>query len=103
MTPGSVREECFLRSEPSLSSRLVAVDGAGLARFVEVVFSRGAHHVAPRHILLLLPDELLAHLGGDVHPGLPARAAGPDGVESESYRGVSVVLPGATDRHVVTE
>ena len=80
MAPGPVREECFLRSVPALSPRLVAVDSAGLLRFLEVVFGRGAHHVAPLHILHL-PAELLADLGGDVHPGLPAGAARPEDVE----------------------
>ena len=81
MAPGPVWEECFLRSVPALSPRLVAVDSAGLGGFVEVVFGRGAHHhVAPLHILHL-QAQLLADLGGDVHPGLPAGAAGPEEVE----------------------
>ena len=84
MTPGAVREESFPGSEPSLSSRLVTVDGTGLLRFVVVVFSRGAHHIAPLHLIPLLA-ELLAHLGGNLHPGLPPRAAGPGGVEVERW------------------
>ena len=80
MAPGPVREERFLRSVPALSSRLVAVDSTGLLGFVGVVFSRGAHHIAPLHIRHL-PAELLADLGGDVHPGLPAGAAGPEDVQ----------------------
>ena len=85
MAPGPVREERFLRSVPALSSRLVTVDSAGLLGFVEVVFSRGPHHIAPLHILHL-PAELLADLGGDVHPGLPAGATGPGEVELERVR-----------------
>ena len=79
MAPGPVREEGFLRSVPALSSRLVAVDSAGLFKFFEVVFGRGAHHITPLHILHL-PAELLADLGGDVHSSLPAGATGPDDV-----------------------
>ena len=82
MTPGAIREESVLGSKPALSSRLVAVDGTGLLRFVVVVFSRGAHHIAPLHITPLLA-ELLAHLGGDLNPGLSPGPAGPEGDELE--------------------
>ena len=80
VAPGPVREECFLGPVPALPAGLVAVDGAGLARSAGAVFSRGAHHIPPL-ALLHLQTELLADPGGDVHPGLPAGAAGPEDVQ----------------------
>ena len=82
MTPGPVREECLLGSVPALPTSLVAVDGTGLTRSAVAVFGRGPHHVAPLAVLHL-HAELLAHLGGDLHPGLPPGPAGPEGDELE--------------------
>ena len=103
MAPGPVREECLLGSVPALPTSLVAVDGTGLTRSAVAVFGRGPHHVAPLAVLHL-HAELLAHLGGEVHPGLPAGPAGPDDVQSSELEEEEVLLlPGATESHVVTE